>query len=85
MHGEKIASPVDDVGPASVATFVPKDRCLLPTEIGIIRKEPEKLARQPTIRLGMRLLLQTIVRKSELQETTWDEINFQNAVWTRMT
>lgn len=26
LHGEKIANPADDVGPSSIATFVPKDR-----------------------------------------------------------
>ena len=36
----------------------------------------------PTIRLGMRLFLLTMVRKSELQEATWDEVDFENAVWT---
>jgi hypothetical protein len=25
LHGEKVANPADDVGPASIATFVPKD------------------------------------------------------------
>jgi hypothetical protein len=30
----------------------------------------------------MRLYLQTMVRKSELQDATWDEIDFENAVWT---
>src|SRR5215510_2049598 len=33
LHGEKLANPADEVGPASIATFVPKDRSLLPTEI----------------------------------------------------
>ena len=36
----------------------------------------------PTIRLGMRLFLLMMVRKSELQEATWDEVDFENAVWT---
>ena len=30
----------------------------------------------------MRLYLQTMVRKSELQDATWDEVDFENAVWT---
>jgi integrase len=30
----------------------------------------------------MRLYLQTMVRKSELQDATWDELDFENAVWT---
>ena len=40
------------------------------------------MATLPTIRLGMRLYLQTMVRKSELQDATWDEVDFENAVWT---
>jgi len=30
----------------------------------------------------MRLYLQTMVRKSELQDATWGEVDFENAVWT---
>ena len=76
LHGEKVANPADDVGPASIATFVPKDRSLSPTEIRIMLKLLEKVATLPTIRLGMRLNLQTMV----LQDATWDEVDFENAV-----
>ncbi len=82
LHGEKVPNPADDVGPASIATFVPEDRALSPTEIRIMLKELEKVATLPTIRLGMRLFLETMVRKSELQDATWDEVDFENAVWT---
>src|SRR3546814_18631705 len=79
-HGERVANPADNVGPASIATFVPKDRSLSPTEIRIMLKLLEMVATLPTIRLGMRLYLQTMVRKSELQDATWDEVDFENAV-----
>ncbi len=82
LHGEKVPNPADDVGPASIATFVPEDRALSPTEIRIMLKELEKVATLPTIRLGMRLFLETMVRKSELQDATRDEVDFENAVWT---
>src|SRR6202051_4752261 len=82
LHGEKVANPADDVGPASIATFAPQDRSLSPTEIRIMLKLIEKVPTLPTIRLGMRLYLQTMVRKSELQDATWDEVDFENAVWT---
>ena len=82
LHGEKVANPADDVGPASIATFVPKDRSLSPTEIRVMLKQLEHVATLPTIRLGMRLFLLTMVRKSELQDATWDEVDFENAVWT---
>jgi integrase len=82
LHGEKVANPADDVGPASIATFVPKDRSLSPTEIRVMLKQLEHVATLPTIRLGMRLFLLTMVRKSELQDAVWDEVDFENAVWT---
>lgn len=34
------------------------------------------------IRLGLKLILLTIVRKSELQDAVWDEVDFENAVWS---
>jgi integrase len=82
LHGEKVANPADEVGPASIATFAPKDRALSATEIRIMLKQLEHVATLPTIRLGMRLILLTMVRKSELQDATWPEVDFENAVWT---
>ncbi|RJG46306.1 tyrosine-type recombinase/integrase [Mesorhizobium sp. DCY119] len=82
LHGEKVANPAEEVGPASIATFVPKDRSLSPTEIRIMLKQLEHVATLPTIRLGMKLYLLTMVRKSELQDAVWEEIDFENAVWT---
>jgi integrase len=82
LHGEKVANPANEVGPASIATFVPKDRSLSPTEIRVMLKQLEHVATLPTIRLGLRLYLLTMVRKSELQDAVWDEVDFDNAVWT---
>ncbi|MTJ82489.1 MAG: tyrosine-type recombinase/integrase [Telmatospirillum sp.] len=82
LHGEKVANPADDVGPASIATFVPKDRALSPTEIRIMLGQLEHVPTLPTIRLGMKLFLLTMVRKSELQDATWEEVDFENAVWS---
>jgi integrase len=82
LHGEKVANPADEVGPSSIAQFVPRDRSLSPTEIRILLKQLDHVATLPTIRLGFRLYLLTMVRKSELQDATWHEINFQDAVWT---
>lgn len=82
LHGEKVPNPADEVGPASIATFVPKDRSLSPTEIRIMLRQLEHVPTLPTIRLGMKLFLLTMVRKSELQDATWDEVDFENAVWS---
>ena len=82
LHGEKVANPADEVGPASIATFVPKDRSLSPAEIRIMLGQLEHVATLPTIRLGLKLVLLTMVRKSELQDAVWDEVDFENAVWS---
>ncbi len=82
LHGEKVANPADEVGPASIATFVPKDRSLSPGEIRILFQEIKHVATLPTIRLGLRLILLTMVRKSELLDAIWDEVDFENAVWS---
>lgn len=82
MHGEKAPNPADEVGPSSIATFVPKDRALSPSEIRLMHRLLETTATLPTIRLALRLVLLTLVRKSELIEATWDEVDFGNAVWS---
>lgn len=82
LHGEKVPNPADDVGPASIATFVPKDRSLSPSEIRVMLGQLEHVPTLPTIRLGMKLFLLTMVRKSELQDAIWDEVDFENAVWS---
>jgi len=82
LHGERVANPADEVGPASIATFVPKDRSLSPAEIRVMLGQLEHVPTLPTIRLGMKLFLLTMVRKSELQDATWNEVDFENAVWS---
>ncbi|WP_456088818.1 tyrosine-type recombinase/integrase [Palleronia rufa] len=82
LHGEKIKNPADEVGPASIATFKPRDRSLSAAEIRILLKQIQHVATLPTIRLGVYLFLLTMVRKSELQNATWDEVDFEASVWT---
>ncbi len=82
LGGEKVKNPAEEVMPSSLATFQPRDRSLSPKEIRIMLKMLEHVPTLPTIRLGMKLLLLTMVRKSELVHAVWDEVDFENAVWT---
>ena len=82
LHGEKVANPADDVGPSSIATFVPKDRALSPSEIRVMLAQMDHVASYPTIKLGLRLILLTLVRKGELIHATWDEVDFEKALWS---
>ncbi len=81
LHGEKVVNPADGVEPASIATVFPRDRALSATEIRIVLQQLERVQTLPKIRLGLRLILLTMVRKSELLDAVWDEVDFENAVW----
>ena len=77
-----MVNPADSVGPSSIATFVPKDRALSPLEIRLMVQQLETVATYPTIKLALRLILLTLVRKSELIQATWDEVDFERKTWT---
>lgn len=81
-RGQKVANPGDEVRPTSIARFQPRDRALSGEEIGVVFKYLSKVGTTPTIRLAVKLLLLTMLRKSEMSEGMWEEINFTNRVWT---
>lgn len=81
-RGQQVENPADMVRPNSIAKFEPRDRALLPDEIGIMYQYLERIGTTPTIRAAAKLLLLTMVRKSELTNATWREVNFTEATWT---
>ncbi|WP_256080985.1 site-specific integrase [Massilia sp. YIM B04103] len=81
-RGHEHENPGDRVPPSSIATFQPRDRALAPHEIAWVYEHLECVASAPTLRLAVKLLLLTMVRKSELTDATWGEINFTNGIWT---
>lgn len=81
-RGQKVENPAELVRPASIARFEPRDRALTPDEIGLMYQYIERIGTTPSIRAAAKLLLLTMVRKSELTNTKWSEINFTEALWT---
>lgn len=81
-RGYKGTSPADGVPPSSIARFKARDRSLGPDEIRLVYLYLNRVATTPVIRLAVKLLLLTMLRKSEMIEATWDEINFSEALWT---
>lgn len=81
-RGHSYTNPGELVRPSSIAKFQSKDRALMPEEIRILYQYLEHVSTMPTIRLAVKLLLLTMLRKTELIEATWDEIHFTDAVWT---
>lgn len=53
-----------------------------PLEIRLFVQQMESVATYPTVKLALRPILLTLVRKSELIQATWDEVDFENKTWT---
>lgn len=82
LHGIKVANPAEDVDPQSIAKVRPRDRSLSPLEIRILYRALDEIAANPTLKLGVKFILLTMKRKTEVAHATWDEVSFQDAVWT---
>ncbi|WP_175684692.1 tyrosine-type recombinase/integrase [Burkholderia anthina] len=81
-RGLKVANPAEDIRPSAIATFKPRDRALTPAEIHVFFKALERTPTLPTLRLAVRFMLLTMVRKSEFILASWGEVDFNAAVWT---
>lgn len=75
-RGQKIANPADEVRPSSIARFHPRDRVLSAEEVRVIYRYLDLVPTMPTLRLGVKLLLLTMLRKSEMAEGLWSEVDF---------
>lgn len=81
-RGERVDNPAKSIKASSIATFEPRDRALSPKEISILFKYIDEIGTAPMIRWAIRLVLLTMVRKSELILARWDEVDFEAGVWT---
>ena len=81
-RGLKIDNPAESIRPSAIASFKARDRALTPAEIHTFFSALEQTATMSTLRLAVKFMLLTLVRKSEFIEAKWDEINFETAIWT---
>ena len=81
-RGLKIDNPAESIRPSAIATFKARDRALTPAEIHTFFKALEQTATAATLRLAVKFMLLTMVRKTEFIEAKWDEVNFETAIWT---
>ncbi len=79
LHGHKVPNPASEVAPTSIAVFKPRERALSPDEIRIAFTLIDKVSFAHIHRLALRMILLTLVRKSELSMATWSEIDFEKA------
>jgi integrase len=78
----KVDNPAEGIQPSAIATFKPRDRALTPAETYVFFSALEQTSTMPTLRLAIKFMLLTLVRKSEFILAIWDEIDFDAAVWT---
>lgn len=82
QRGDEHENPADKVPPCAIATFQPRERALSSNELAWFYEHLERVSSGPTYKLAAKLLLLTLVRKTELTDATWDELNFSSGVWT---
>lgn len=80
-RGYEISNPADAIKASSIGTFQARERAMSPKEIGILFRELENYSCYPTLKLAVKFVLLTLVRKSEFIHAIWDEIDFKNRQW----
>jgi integrase len=80
--GKRHLNPAREIKPKDIAVFKSRDRALSPAEIALMYRYLDTVGTGPQFRAAAKLLLLTLVRKSELSEAKWTEINFTDALWT---
>lgn len=81
-RGEEIENVARRIRPSSIHVFRPKERALAPQEIAALMYVIRKLSSFPHLKLAIKLLLLTLVRKGMLLQAKWEEIDFERATWT---
>lgn len=75
-------NPAEAIRPSDIATFKARDRALSPTEIRRFLAALDTTATAATLRLALRFVMLTLVRKGEFVNATWGEVDFDAATWT---
>ena len=79
--GVDIANPAEALARKAYATFVPRERNLNRHEIKTLIDGLDMTGTAPTLRLAVRFMLLTGVRKGEFIGATWAEVDWERAQW----
>ncbi|WP_429696970.1 tyrosine-type recombinase/integrase [Aggregatibacter kilianii] len=82
QRGHKLTNPADEIANSSIATFKKRERVLTPREIKLFFSTLENTQSDFALKKAVKFILLTLVRKGELINATWDEVDFKNKVWT---
>lgn len=75
-------NPAEVVPARSIATFDSRTRVLSGDEIGAMFRSIDASNIRRPLKLALHLLVLTMVRKSDLVESTWAEFDLDKALWT---
>lgn len=81
-RGHGLFNPAADIKPSSIAIFKPRERTLTPEEIALFFRTLDAIGAMGTMKMALKLVLITMVRKGEFTNATWDEIDFKKWTWT---
>lgn len=82
MHGgPKLKSPTDFVRPSSIHTFKSRTRAMSPREIGYVLNGIEQSSSDISSKSAFKLILLTLLRKSEVINGVWSEIDWNEKTW----
>lgn len=81
-RGHGLFNPAADIKPSSIATFKPRERTLGAEEIGLFFRSLDDVGAMGTMKMALKLVLLTLVRKGEFTNATWDEVDFKKCTWT---
>ncbi|PVX40511.1 site-specific recombinase XerD [Pasteurella langaaensis DSM 22999] len=82
QRGHKFTNPADAIANSSIATFKKRERTLTPREIHLFFNALEETQSDFGLKKAVKFILLTLVRKGELVNAKWDEVDFKNKVWT---
>jgi integrase len=81
-RGIDIVNPAEAIKSSAIAKFKSRNRPLSPDNIRVFFNTLENIGTMPTLKMAIKFLCLTLVRKSELINATWDEVDFEKAVWS---
>jgi len=80
--GLEVTNPAELIQRRTIATFKARERNLDRHEIKQFFDALQSTPTLPTLRLALRFMLLTMVRKSEFIDATWSEIDWDRSTWT---
>ncbi|MFV8904550.1 tyrosine-type recombinase/integrase [Serratia fonticola] len=80
-RGHSVPNPAANIKASSIATFEERERALDHHEIGVFFNALHSTGAASSLKLAIKLILITMVRKGELAGATWKEVDFESARW----